>query len=99
MTSFRDGLKNSTVVSLLQARIKMAYEAKDAGFKCPTWPVDSWVAKLKDLGGSPVPHPAKSGIGEPSKVAEAVVEAGEKTEAGADVADGGAKDVGEDAAA
>ncbi|KAM0006542.1 hypothetical protein Hdeb2414_s0170g00822091 [Helianthus debilis subsp. tardiflorus] len=48
MTSFWDGLKNSVIVSLLQARIKMAYEAKDAVFECPTWPVDSLVAKLKD---------------------------------------------------
>ncbi|MFS7942821.1 hypothetical protein Hanom_Chr06g00493011 [Helianthus anomalus] len=35
MISFRDGVKNSAVVSLLQARIKMAYEAKEAGLECP----------------------------------------------------------------
>ncbi|KAJ0667105.1 hypothetical protein HanPI659440_Chr17g0674151 [Helianthus annuus] len=107
MISFRDGVKNSAVVSLLQARINMAYKAKDAGFECPTWPVDSWVAKLKDLGGNPVPYLTNSGAGEPSKAAEAAVEAGEKVEAGADAgADAGqdaggdgAKKVGEDVAA
>ncbi|MFS7912416.1 hypothetical protein Hanom_Chr02g00129701 [Helianthus anomalus] len=98
MTSFGDCLKNSAVVSLLQARIKIAYESKDAGFECLTWPVDTWVAKLKDLGGSPVPYPTKSGTGEPSKVEEAAVEAGGKTEAEADAGEGGAKDVGEDVA-
>ncbi|KAJ0466725.1 hypothetical protein HanIR_Chr14g0675401 [Helianthus annuus] len=36
MTSYRDGLKNLVVVSLLQVKIKMACEAKDAGFECPT---------------------------------------------------------------
>ncbi|MFS7918407.1 hypothetical protein Hanom_Chr03g00200631 [Helianthus anomalus] len=44
MISFRDGIKNSTVISLLQARIKMAYKAKETGLECPVWPVDSWVA-------------------------------------------------------
>ncbi|MFS8021130.1 hypothetical protein Hanom_Chr16g01423821 [Helianthus anomalus] len=75
MVSSRDGLKNSVVVSLLQARIKMAYEAKEVGLECPFWFVDAWVAKLKDLGGSLVAYPAKSVTGEPSKVAEAAVEA------------------------
>ncbi|MFS7993956.1 hypothetical protein Hanom_Chr12g01100241 [Helianthus anomalus] len=36
MASFRDGLKGSVVVSLLQAMIKIAYEARIADFKCPT---------------------------------------------------------------
>ncbi|MFS7916224.1 hypothetical protein Hanom_Chr02g00174651 [Helianthus anomalus] len=97
MSSFRDGLKNSAVVSLLQARIKMAYEAKDAGFECPTWSVDSWVAKLSDLGGSHVPYPTKYGTGEPLKEAEAAVEAGDKTKAGADAGEGGVKDAGDGA--
>ncbi|KAJ0814904.1 hypothetical protein HanPSC8_Chr17g0791221 [Helianthus annuus] len=35
MVSFRDGLKNYAMVSLLQARIKMTYEAKEASFECP----------------------------------------------------------------
>ncbi|KAJ0783552.1 hypothetical protein HanLR1_Chr01g0021641 [Helianthus annuus] len=35
MISFREGIKNSAVVSLLQARIKMAYEAKETGLECP----------------------------------------------------------------
>ncbi|MFS7945234.1 hypothetical protein Hanom_Chr06g00521791 [Helianthus anomalus] len=99
MTSLRDGLKNSAVVSLLHARIKMAYKAKNAGFECPAWPVDSWVAKLKDLRGSPMPHLVKSRTGEPSKVAEVVVEAGDKAEAGVDAGDDGARKAGEDAVA
>ncbi|MFS7995579.1 hypothetical protein Hanom_Chr12g01119581 [Helianthus anomalus] len=36
MISFREGIKNSTVVSLLQARIKMAYEAKETCLECPS---------------------------------------------------------------
>ncbi|MFS7957937.1 hypothetical protein Hanom_Chr07g00672361 [Helianthus anomalus] len=47
------------------------------------------------LGGRPVPYPAKSGTGEPSKVAEAAVEVSGKTEAGEYAGEGGAKDVGE----
>ncbi|KAJ0710611.1 hypothetical protein HanOQP8_Chr09g0314341 [Helianthus annuus] len=35
MTSYREGLKNFVVISLLQARLKMAYEAKSLGFECP----------------------------------------------------------------
>ncbi|MFS8007659.1 hypothetical protein Hanom_Chr14g01263661 [Helianthus anomalus] len=42
MISFREGIKNSAVVSLLKARIKMAYESKEIGLECPAWPVDSW---------------------------------------------------------
>ncbi|MFS7930172.1 hypothetical protein Hanom_Chr04g00341001 [Helianthus anomalus] len=37
MASYREGLKVFVVVSLLQARLKMAYEAKAMGFKCPSW--------------------------------------------------------------
>ena len=77
MASFRDGLKGSVVVSLLQARIKMAYEARIAGFKCPTWTVDVWEKKLKDLGCSPVTYPAKPEIGESSKTGETAEEAGD----------------------
>ena len=101
MVSFREGIKNSAVISLLQARIKMAYEARATGLECPAWPVESWVAKLKELGGSPVPHVAGPEAGEPSKAAEAVVEAGEGTDAGVDTeVDVGAevaKKAGEDA--
>ena len=92
MISFREGIKNSAVISLLQARIKMAYEARETGLECPAWPVDSWVEKLKDLGGNHVPYVAKSGAGEPSKAAEVAVEAGEKTDVGADVGQDAAQD-------
>ena len=61
MVSFREGIKASAIVSLLQARIKMAYEAKETGLVCPAWSVDSWVAKLKELGGKAVPVPAEAG--------------------------------------
>ncbi|KAJ0576238.1 hypothetical protein HanOQP8_Chr05g0179651 [Helianthus annuus] len=76
MIYFRVGIDNSAVVSLLQARIKMAYEAKETCLECPTWLVDSWVAKLKELGGNPVPYPAKAGAGETSKAAEVADKAG-----------------------
>ncbi|KAJ0561593.1 hypothetical protein HanHA300_Chr06g0224731 [Helianthus annuus] len=92
MDSFREGIKNSAVVSLLQARIKMAYEAKEIGLECPSWPVDSWVAKLKELGGKVVSYPAEAG--ESSKSAEVVDKAGEKKDAGTDAS----VDAGEDAA-
>ncbi|KAF5756539.1 hypothetical protein HanRHA438_Chr17g0826161 [Helianthus annuus] len=92
MISFREGIKNSVVVSLLQARIKMAYEAHETGLECPSWPVDSWVAKLKELGGNPVPHPAKAGARETSKAAEVVDKAGEKKDVGEDAVEDATQD-------
>ncbi|MFS7955678.1 hypothetical protein Hanom_Chr07g00645451 [Helianthus anomalus] len=76
----------------------MAYEARDTCLECLAWPVDSWVANLKDLGGNPMPHPVKSGYGEPSKAAEVAVDAVEKVEADQDAGGDGAKKGGEDAA-
>ncbi|MFS7984290.1 hypothetical protein Hanom_Chr11g00984781 [Helianthus anomalus] len=32
----------------------MAYEARTMDFECPSWNVNAWEAKLKDLGGNPV---------------------------------------------
>ncbi|KAJ0448886.1 hypothetical protein HanHA89_Chr17g0722151 [Helianthus annuus] len=93
MISFREGIKNSAIVSLLQARIKVVYEAKETGLECPSWPVDSWVAKLKELGGNPVPHSAKAGAGETSNAAEVVDNGGEK-----DAGKNAGEDAGEDAA-
>ena len=93
MVSFREGIKASAIVSLLQARIKIAYEAKETGLVCPAWPVDSWVAKLKELGGKAVPLPVEAG--EFSKSAEVVDQAGDKKDAGADAGE----DAGEDAGA
>ncbi|KAJ0809795.1 hypothetical protein HanPI659440_Chr01g0019361 [Helianthus annuus] len=93
MVSFQEGIKASAIVSLLQARIKMAYEAKETGLVCPSWPVDSWVAKLKELGSKAVPHPTEAG--ESSKSAEVVDKAGDKKDAGADAG----TDAGEDAEA
>ncbi|XP_035845820.1 uncharacterized protein LOC118492131 [Helianthus annuus] len=61
MINFREGIKTSAIVSLLQARIKMAYEAKETGLVCPSWPIESWVAKLKELGGKVVPLPSEAG--------------------------------------
>ncbi|KAJ0682489.1 hypothetical protein HanPI659440_Chr16g0647911 [Helianthus annuus] len=93
MINFREGIKTSAIVSLLQARIKMAYEAKETGLVCPAWPVDSWVAKLKELGGKAVPLSVEAG--ESSKSAEVVDQAGDKKDAGADAGE----DAGEDAGA
>ncbi|KAM0039796.1 hypothetical protein Hdeb2414_s0012g00386181 [Helianthus debilis subsp. tardiflorus] len=39
MASYREGLKSPVLISLLQARLKMAYEATVAGFECPTWTI------------------------------------------------------------
>ncbi|MFS7953583.1 hypothetical protein Hanom_Chr07g00620461 [Helianthus anomalus] len=75
MTTYREGLKGSVVISLLQARLKMAHEAKTLGFECPSWNVSAWEAKLKDLGGSPVEYPAKPTGEEPSKVVEEAADA------------------------
>ncbi|KAM0070151.1 hypothetical protein Hdeb2414_s0001g00009951 [Helianthus debilis subsp. tardiflorus] len=37
MASYRESLKGSVVISLLQARLKMAYEAKTMGLESPSW--------------------------------------------------------------
>ncbi|KAJ0501201.1 hypothetical protein HanHA300_Chr11g0398071 [Helianthus annuus] len=76
MTTYREGLKGSVVISLLQARLKMAYEANTMGFECPSWNVSAWEAKLKDLRGNPVEYPAKPASEEPSKAAEEAADAG-----------------------
>ncbi|KAJ0752625.1 hypothetical protein HanPI659440_Chr09g0326481 [Helianthus annuus] len=52
MVSYRESLKSSVVTSLLQARLKMAHEAKTLGFECPSWDVDAWETKLRSLGGT-----------------------------------------------
>ncbi|MFS7912634.1 hypothetical protein Hanom_Chr02g00132231 [Helianthus anomalus] len=49
MASYRGRLKNSVVISLLHARLKMAYEAMALGFECPSWNIKDWEVKLKDL--------------------------------------------------
>ncbi|KAM0061492.1 hypothetical protein Hdeb2414_s0004g00136761 [Helianthus debilis subsp. tardiflorus] len=77
MASYREGLKSSVVISLLHARLKVAYEARAMGFECPSWNVDAWEAKLRDLGGNPVELPAKPVVEEPSQAAEKVVDAGD----------------------
>ncbi|MFS8016816.1 hypothetical protein Hanom_Chr15g01372991 [Helianthus anomalus] len=59
MASYREGLKSSVVISLFQAMLKIAYEARTMGFECTSWNVDAWEAKLRDLGGNPVEHPTK----------------------------------------
>ena len=76
MTSYRDGLKGSVVVSLLQARLRMAYEAEALGFECPSWNVKAWETKLADLKGTPVERPAKHAGGDPPKATDAAAEAG-----------------------
>ncbi|KAJ0612038.1 hypothetical protein HanHA300_Chr01g0022671 [Helianthus annuus] len=76
MASYREGLKSSVVISLLQARLKIAYEAKIAGFECPTCTVEAWATKLKDLCGAPVENPVKHTAEVPSKAVEMVVDAG-----------------------
>ncbi|KAJ0867056.1 hypothetical protein HanRHA438_Chr12g0558741 [Helianthus annuus] len=90
--SFTESLEPMTSF-LNKARIKMAYEARERGLKCPSWPVDSWVAKLKDLGGNHVSYLAKAGVGEASKAAEVVDEAREKKDAGDDAGQDAAQDV------
>ncbi|KAJ0883625.1 hypothetical protein HanPSC8_Chr10g0423751 [Helianthus annuus] len=86
MNSYREALKGSVVISLLQDRLKMVYEARAMGFECPSWNVNAWEAKLKDLGGNPVELPAKPVVEESSKAAEMAVDAGGDAEndAGAD---------------
>ncbi|KAJ0588192.1 hypothetical protein HanIR_Chr04g0171741 [Helianthus annuus] len=102
LASYRESLKGSVVISLLQARLKMAYEAKTMGLECPSCNVEAWEAKLRDLGGSPVEHPVKPAVEEPAKVAEkavyADVDAGD--DAGGDAgADAGGNAAGEEGAA
>ncbi|MFS8033738.1 hypothetical protein Hanom_Chr17g01573131 [Helianthus anomalus] len=59
MNSYREGLKGSVGISFLQARLKIVYEARALGFECPSWNVNEWEARLKDLGGNPVELPSK----------------------------------------
>ncbi|XP_035839646.1 uncharacterized protein LOC110912696 [Helianthus annuus] len=61
MVSYRESLKSSAVTSLLQARLKMAHEAKALGFECPSWDVDAWETKLRSLGGTST-KPAAEGF-------------------------------------
>ncbi|MFS7890181.1 hypothetical protein Hanom_Chr00s000007g01615741 [Helianthus anomalus] len=98
MTTYREGLKGSVVISLQQARLKMAYEAKTLGFECPSWNVSAWEAKLKDLGGSPVEYPAKPTGEEANKVAEEAANA-EKNRDGDGGEDAGGNAAGEKGAA
>ncbi|KAM0070940.1 hypothetical protein Hdeb2414_s0001g00019121 [Helianthus debilis subsp. tardiflorus] len=69
MSSYRDGLKGSVVVSLLQARLRMAYEAKALGFECPSWTTEA----AADAGGEAEKNPEDdAGVG----ADEAMVEEG-----------------------
>ncbi|XP_021991059.1 uncharacterized protein LOC110887798 [Helianthus annuus] len=77
MVSYRESLKSSVVISLLQARLKMAHEAKTLGFDCPSWDVGAWETKLKNLGGTS----SKSTVDEPSKTVEKATDAEKDTEA------------------
>ncbi|KAJ0680008.1 hypothetical protein HanPI659440_Chr16g0619501 [Helianthus annuus] len=71
MASYRESLKNSIVISLLQARLKMAYEAMALGLQCPSWNTKAWEAKLRDLGGNHVEPPVKSAVEESAKAMDA----------------------------
>ncbi|MFS7980403.1 hypothetical protein Hanom_Chr10g00939071 [Helianthus anomalus] len=62
MVSYSEGLKSSVVISLLQARMKIASEAKVAGFERPTWTIEAWEMKLKDLCGAPLKYPPTPGV-------------------------------------
>ena len=77
MVSYRESLKSSVVISLLQARLKMAHEAKTLGFDCPSWDVGAWETKLKNLGGTF----SKSNADESSKAAEKATDAEKDAEA------------------
>ncbi|MFS7955703.1 hypothetical protein Hanom_Chr07g00645731 [Helianthus anomalus] len=92
MTTYREGLKGSVLISLLQARLKMAYKTKTLGFECPSWTLSALETKLKDLRGSRVEYPAMPTGEEPSKAVEEVADA-EKNPDGV-----GGADVGENAA-
>ncbi|MFS7997939.1 hypothetical protein Hanom_Chr12g01147891 [Helianthus anomalus] len=84
MAFYWEGLKGSVVISLLQAKLNMAHEAKAMGFKCLSWNIEAWEAKLRNLGGNPVEHPAKPVVEEPAKAAEKVVDADAGKNAGGD---------------
>ncbi|MFS8025989.1 hypothetical protein Hanom_Chr16g01481661 [Helianthus anomalus] len=95
MVSYRDGLKGSVAISLIQARLKMAYEANAMGFECPSWNVKAWEAKLRDFGGNPMEHNAKPMVEEHAKVAEKVVDT--DADAGKNVGGDAGTDAGADA--
>ncbi|MFS8008721.1 hypothetical protein Hanom_Chr14g01276101 [Helianthus anomalus] len=90
MATYREGLKSSVIISLLQARLKMAYEAKALGFECLSWNVDAWETKLRGLDG----YPVKSAAEGSSKAIEKPIGAGGEAEE--DVQANPEADVGED---
>ncbi|MFS7939572.1 hypothetical protein Hanom_Chr05g00453351 [Helianthus anomalus] len=93
MASYRESLKGSVVVSLLQARLKMVYEARAMGLECLSWNVEAWEAKLRDLGGEPMKLPVKPLTEEPTKAADADA----TKDDGGDIGKDAEKDVGPDA--
>ncbi|MFS7948307.1 hypothetical protein Hanom_Chr06g00558401 [Helianthus anomalus] len=42
MASYWESLQGSVIVSHLQARLKMTYEARAMGLECPSWIVEAW---------------------------------------------------------
>ncbi|MFS7945684.1 hypothetical protein Hanom_Chr06g00527121 [Helianthus anomalus] len=77
MASYRESLKGSVVVSLLQTRLKMAYEARAMGLECPSWNMEAWEAKLRNLRREPVKPTVKPVTEEPTKVADADADGGD----------------------
>ncbi|KAF5790564.1 hypothetical protein HanXRQr2_Chr09g0384681 [Helianthus annuus] len=97
MASYQESLKNSVVISLLQARLKMAYEAMALGVECPSWNIKAWETKLKDLGGNPVEPPSKPTAKEPTKASEKVDDVGASKDTGGDAGDNAEGDAGRNA--
>ncbi|KAJ0815085.1 hypothetical protein HanPSC8_Chr17g0793381 [Helianthus annuus] len=97
MASYRESFKNSVIISLLQARLKMAYEAMALGVECPSWNIKAWETKLKDLGGNPMEPPSKPAAEEPTKATEKVDDVGALKDAGGDAGDDAEDDAGRNA--
>ncbi|MFS7945718.1 hypothetical protein Hanom_Chr06g00527491 [Helianthus anomalus] len=53
----------------------MAYEARAMGLECPSWNVEAWETKLRDLGDEPVKPPVKPVTEEPTRAADANADA------------------------
>ncbi|MFS7962158.1 hypothetical protein Hanom_Chr08g00723371 [Helianthus anomalus] len=77
------------------AQVENGHEDKALGFECPSWNVEAWEVKLRDLGGNPVEHPSKPVVEEPSKAGEIVTDAGGDAEkdVGADLGPGAGGDM------
>lgn len=78
MEEYKQGLIKSATISVFQARVRMALQAKDPNFKIEDWDVEAWQEKILSLGGKEVtsestPVVVPQDAGKEAEVTEAAV--------------------------